>query len=556
MKENIMKKVLILTVLLGIVISGFTQQKSLESYINESQTLVDEAKYQQAVDLMKEAIQVHVDVPEAHFQYAQTWGQWLERTNDMGVAMAAMPEVFSGFSKAIELNPDYFEAHLTKGIWCVMVPIFLGKFNEGVGHLEKALELSDAMENQSDYLPTLYRYLGKGYQMQGRLDDAQTAFEKVLGLTSEGELAEAAKAGLQGIERDRLAAMPKEGIQPKKESAEIVALKKNLESSPEDFDLLMTLSRKYYDEENFPEATAYAKKAVTLKPEDAPTQFHLAMCVLMDAAQDYDERIYKDTNLRTGLAFECAQQLERAYELDPNNPEYALAYAISCIQMPFFVGRIDKGLALLEGMAKDENLSDEIRTEAIYQLGYGYRKKGNAWWMKLAKDFPNSVHMDSIFAEYGLREQGTKRIHKVKGDKVVVTFHLGFMDELPPQTAVWIEDANEKFVKTLYISGFSGYAKEVQVNLPQWSERTQFETDGTTAASIDWGKHTYVWDLTDRDGNRVKDGNYKVHVEVSWWPSMKYGSATADIPIGSSGSDVSVQKEPYIPIMQVQYIKQ
>jgi hypothetical protein len=130
------------------------------------------------------------------------------------------------------------------------------------------------------------------------------------------------------------------------------------------------------------------------------------------------------------------------------------------------------------------------------------------------------------------------------------------MDELAPQTAVWIEDDTGKFVKTLYVSGFSGYAKEAQINLPQWSERTQFETDGTTAASIDWGKHTYVWDLSDHKGNRVEDGTYKIHVEVSWWPSMKYGKADADIAVGASPSMVSVQKASYIPMMEVEYLKQ
>ena len=137
----------------------------------------------------------------------------------------------------------------------------------------------------------------------------------------------------------------------------------------------------------------------------------------------------------------------------------------------------------------------------------------------------------------------------------MVTFHLGFMDELAPQTAVWIEDEKGNFVKTLYVSGFSGYAKEKQVNLFDWSAKSEFETDGTTGASIDWGKHTYAWDLTDHDGNKVKKGMYNVRVEVSWWPSMQYGKTAAMIKVGGKEQKVKAEKVKNIPYMVVKYLK-
>ena len=136
-----------------------------------------------------------------------------------------------------------------------------------------------------------------------------------------------------------------------------------------------------------------------------------------------------------------------------------------------------------------------------------------------------------------------------------MTFHLGFKDELEPQTAVWVEDADGKFVKTLYVSGFSAFAKEKQVNLPRWSGNSKFETDGTTGASIDWGKHTYSWNLTGHDGKRVKDGMYKVFVEAAWWPSMEYGRALAEIRVGPVSDEATAKKGPHIPILKVQYTK-
>jgi hypothetical protein len=159
-----------------------------------------------------------------------------------------------------------------------------------------------------------------------------------------------------------------------------------------------------------------------------------------------------------------------------------------------------------------------------------------------------------VFEEFGLREsQKTDALSDE--ERVVITFHLGFMDELPPQTGVWIEDAEGEFIRSLYVSGFSGFAKEKQVNLPAWAESSKFETDGTTSASIGWGKHTYVWDLKNREGKRVPDGTYRVRVESAWWPSMKYGRISADIPVGSSNSEITVAKPPFIPRLHVQYIE-
>ena len=43
---------------------------------------------------------------------------------------------------------------------------------------------------------------------------------------------------------------------------------------------------------------------------------------------------------------------------------------------------------------------------------------------------------------------------------LAIDFILGFRDELEPQTAVWIEDREGNFVRTIYVSGFSGHVKE------------------------------------------------------------------------------------------------
>lgn len=107
------------------------------------------------------------------------------------------------------------------------------------------------------------------------------------------------------------------------------------------------------------------------------------------------------------------------------------------------------------------------------------------------------------------------------GNATVIDFILGFGDELAPQTAVWIEDAQGTYVKTVYVSGFSGYVKEVQVTLPKWAKSSEFQgVDAVTSVSIDCGGHQYVWDMTDWSGKPVKPGSYTVCIEISFRPSM------------------------------------
>ena len=533
-----MKRFIVCLLVAGVAISLASQDKPLDAYISEAQVLQGEEKFQDAVDLMAEAVQVYPEESSAHLHCALAWSALSQHASQSGDYMKAMEAVngtFEAFKQAAKLDPEDYDIRFNYGMFGINVPPFFGKLNTGVEQLEKALEIAKRTAQQN--VPVVYRFLGQGYFGQERYERAKEAWEAVLAMVPEGELADGARAGLEKIEQVK----PQE-----EETGETVEVE-------EDVEQLVSRGQALYDKGDWPEATKVLKKAVRLDTENADLQFLLAQSVMMDAATDYDERIYENTDFRTHLAFETAEQLERAYELAPNDPEIKRHYAVSCIQMPFFVGRIDKGLALLEEMAA-EDLPEGLKAEVMYQLGFGYRKKGHAVWMKLVKDMPGEPRAQSVYEEYGLREYRDETV-LAEGERVVIMFHLGFMDELAPQTGLWIEDDKGNFVKTLYVSGFSGYAKEKQINLFDWAKKSEFETDGMTAASVDWGKHTYVWDLTDRDGKRVNNGTYRVHIEAAWWPSMKYGRTFAEIRIGDAPGEVSVAKEPFIPMMRVEYIR-
>jgi len=132
---------------------------------------------------------------------------------------------------------------------------------------------------------------------------------------------------------------------------------------------------------------------------------------------------------------------------------------------------------------------------------------------------------------------------------------LGFQDELEPQTAVWVEDNRGKFVKTLYVSGFSGHAKAVQVDLPHWALASEYRgCDAVTGASIDIGQHLYTWDMKDVEGKPVQLDSCVINVETAWWPSMKAEIASVRLALRKDGAVARATPAGLIPYIEAQYL--
>ena len=108
--------------------------------------------------------------------------------------------------------------------------------------------------------------------------------------------------------------------------------------------------------------------------------------------------------------------------------------------------------------------------------------------------------------------------------------------------------------RSLSVSGFSGFAKEKQANLSEWSKSSQFkDVDGVTGASIDLGQHIYVWDLKDTKGKKVKTGEYVIKIEVMYWPSTEYECTSAMVKIGNENAKVIFSEGKLIPYAEVKY---
>ena len=135
--------------------------------------------------------------------------------------------------------------------------------------------------------------------------------------------------------------------------------------------------------------------------------------------------------------------------------------------------------------------------------------------------------------------------------KVVITFDYekqsGYASN---QFAVWIEDMDGNHIKTLYVTRFTanGGYKNRPDSIPMWVEKSglasmqKSEVDAIAGATPKAGALSYIWDLTDVNGNTVSPGEYKFFVEGSLrWKNRVIYSGVIDI--GSSQITVEADAE-------------
>lgn len=119
------------------------------------------------------------------------------------------------------------------------------------------------------------------------------------------------------------------------------------------------------------------------------------------------------------------------------------------------------------------------------------------------------------------------------------------------QFAVWIEDAEGNFLKTLFVTDFTarqGYktrkdALKTWVKKSKRAEASKEEIDAVSGATPRTGKLTYTWNCDDRHGNPVAPGNYLFFVEGTlFWESNVIYSGTITVG-GKAESKIPVKVE-------------
>lgn len=506
-----------------------------DKYVEEAARLQKAGELGKAVEVMEKAVKEQPKRAQAHAYLGLYLGMQAGQTHEFAEAGEFIRRAFVHLDQAVALDSLDSDARFFRGLLSVQVPDFFGKLRTGVRDLEFVLGHpgKDTKPKVEERLVAAWSLLGTGYQKLNQVDKARQAWQKV------AELARDTAAVAQA--RARLSALP---------AQDTVKPQSALPDSPA---ALRELARRSLDSADYARAADALRRLTELDSTDLEAYRLLARAVEHLVRDGYDERIALNTDRRTQLAFEYWRVLDRMVALAPNDMHLRLRRGAAGVNTPFFVGRLDEGLKDLEAVVA-ANVDDSTRAEALYLLGAGYRRKGTSYWTKVASKYAKTGAARQVLEAMRppLAQFDPARYAK---PVVAVSFVLGFQDELAPQTAVWVEDSRGKYVKTLYVSGFSGHAKAVQVDLPHWAIASEYRgCDAVTGASIDLGQHLYTWDMKDYEGRPVRLDSCVIRVEAAWWPSMKAEIASVRLALRGDGAVSRAAPTGLVSRVEAQYL--
>jgi len=541
-----MRTILTAVCIAVMFLSTAATAKTVDEYVAEAEALREGGNATAASELLKEAMAAYPEDAVVQANLGLATGVLAGEAADAGnfpEAGSLLTEAFVYLDKGVELDPDNPTARFYRGMMGVNIPSVFGKLNQSLDDLRYLADLHDKDPDavSTDMLVQAYQFMAAGYTNIGESPQAIAAWEKVIEISPDGEAA--------GVAEESIAKLKADMATDETEAAAIGDL------SPEEADEMVAEGIALIESGEFARAEELLSQVVASAPDNAGAHKQLAISIMMplESGNIYDERIHEDTDWATNIAFRSMTHLDRAVELAPDDMETRYLNGVMAVNFPFFVGKLDQGIEYLQ-MAVDSDLPAADRAEAEYWLGYAYQKKGMTHWIAVVDEHPEAEAAGLVLS--AMRPDIERFDPDAEPRPVVgIEFLIAFRDELAPQTAVWIETPDEEFVRTLYVSGFSGHVKEVQIVLPVWASATEFAgADAVTAASIDTGQHVYVWDLKDMDGKRVKDGKYVVKVEVHHWPSMKYQMVEGEVEIGNRETRVIVQEGDFLPYLKLTYL--
>jgi tetratricopeptide (TPR) repeat protein len=540
--------------LLIVFIYQISLGQTIESYIQKAESFNQAGNLEQAAKIMEEAIQKFPNNSTAHSYLGLYRGSQAGRTQNYMQAGQLIQISYQMLDKAVALDPNNPIARFHRGLMGVEVPPFINRLDQGLEDLELLRKMYQKSPDKisAELMANAYNFLGLGYQKKQDNQKAIAAWEKVIEFAPETTLAQNAQKNITKLTQPKVQAVVE---QKKYTSQDVDKIKQQLQKEPQNPILLTQLGQAFIDIEQFEEAEKVLEKAIQIDSTNVAAYNLLIEVIGERAAKGYDERIYDDTDLRTKLAFRVAELADKVTEIAPDDLEARLVRGSIGVMMPFFVERLEQAIEDLN-LVINGDVPAEMKAEAIYWLGFAHQKKATTHWIDVITHYPETNASKLAFASMRPAMQHFDATQYQK-PFLAIDFVLGFRDELSPQTAVWIEDTNGKFIKTVYVSGFSGFAKEMQANLSEWAESSDFkDVDGVTGASIDVGHHIYVWDLLDHQGKTYKSGEFVIKIETAYWPSMEYQFTSAKIKIGENNRRVVVEEGNIIPYLEVKYFSE
>lgn len=154
------------------------------------------------------------------------------------------------------------------------------------------------------------------------------------------------------------------------------------------------------------------------------------------------------------------------------------------------------------------------------------------------------------------------------GGRVTVSFEVRFF---PVQKALWIEDGEGNYLRTLHVSRWQRFFGEEYSVLPDWvsasaraREQKSFpQMDAFTSATLRAGEGmvSFHWDLTDWKGERAGEGVYRVILQcdggegvvVTWQGEIETGTDPASIRLAPDPPELHENLEMYLADVTVTY---
>ncbi|KQC14039.1 MAG: hypothetical protein APR63_06365 [Desulfuromonas sp. SDB] len=519
-----------------ILLTSTGVSQDLSYYLQQSDSLDQAGNLTYAVEMMREAVDKFPDQSDAYaflgIYLGKSAGQSTGQQNQASLAF----ESFKMLDKAVELDSQNVNARFFRGIMGINVPPFMGKLDQAILDFNVIIEINQHENVDQEVLISTYQGLARGYEKSKNYSGAIDCWEQLQNITEDVEILDRASEKI--IQLEELIESEDQGT---------------IEYTDMNVGELLTEAQDLYNQRRYEQAEQVLLMAIQNDSNSVEAYSLLTKVYLSMSQEGYNEKIAEDTDYRTNLCFKTMNCLDRVLQLDPDNTEMRLIRGIMGINFPFFVGKLDQGINDLE-IVLENTTSLEIEREIMFNLGLAYYKKAISNWINIVTENPDCPQAQIIYESLN-PDKSRGDLSDQQPPYLLIEFILGIQDELPPQTAIWIEDEQGDFVKTIYVSGFAGYVKNVQVTLPQWANSSNFETDANTSASIDIGYHSYIWDLTDSKDQLVTAGKHTVYVEVCHWPSNLYQLQTADIDLSGEPCNVLVQEGNLISRLELTYIK-
>jgi hypothetical protein len=111
---------------------------------------------------------------------------------------------------------------------------------------------------------------------------------------------------------------------------------------------------------------------------------------------------------------------------------------------------------------------------------------------------------------------------KDQGSKLYISFNYTHQSTHGSnQFAIWIEDITGKYIKTLFVTEFTGKGgfKKRETSIPKWvasskiAKKNLESLDGSVGPTPKNPNVIYTWDCTDENKNKIPEGKYKVFIE-------------------------------------------